>query len=146
MCTNPSLYQLNKQVNEIIFLERASQTSSDLEHLSNSRLRQIHFVSQANHVAVTSGQLANLSSTVDAAPVFLWSAVEVSIGICVAGILEMGPLMRKWNVKGFEDYSVFASLGDDDTKPMNLKDIDFKRPVLVHTSSIRRPTNDLWQF
>ncbi len=87
--------------------------------------------------------MTNLHSTVDAQPVFLWSAVEVSIGICIAGILEMSPLMQKWNVKGFEDYSPFVSLGNDDTRPMNLQNMEFKTPVLVHKSSIHRPTHDL---
>jgi len=63
-------------------------------------------------------------STVDAAPVFVWSSIEVSIGICVAGILELGPLMRKFNAKGFEDYADFANLGDDDTVPIKLQTMD----------------------
>ncbi|PVH86548.1 hypothetical protein DL98DRAFT_567408 [Cadophora sp. DSE1049] len=51
----------------------------------------------------------------DAAPVFTWSAVEVSIGLIVAGLLELGPLMAKYGAKGFDHYSRFATLGDDDT-------------------------------
>ncbi|KAG4443926.1 hypothetical protein IFR05_000566 [Cadophora sp. M221] len=51
----------------------------------------------------------------DAAPVFTWSAVEVSIGLVVAGLLELGPLMAKYGAKGFDHYSRFATLGDDDT-------------------------------
>ncbi|TVY58672.1 hypothetical protein LSUE1_G009458, partial [Lachnellula suecica] len=59
----------------------------------------------------------------DASPVFAWSIVEVSIGICVAGILELGPLMRRYNVKGFESYSgQFAKMGDD-TEPLKLQDM-----------------------
>ena len=52
---------------------------------------------------------------VDAAPVFTWSAVEVSIGLIVAGLLELGPLMARYGAKGFDHYSRFATLGDDDT-------------------------------
>ncbi|KAL2075933.1 hypothetical protein VTL71DRAFT_876 [Oculimacula yallundae] len=51
----------------------------------------------------------------DAAPVFTWSAVEVSIGLIVAGLLELGPLMAKYGAKGFDSYSRFGTLGDDDT-------------------------------
>lgn len=65
--------------------------------------------------------LAN-ASPVDAVPVFTWSVVEVSIGIIVAGILELGPLMRKYNVKGFESYAVHERL-DDDTEPLKLQNI-----------------------
>lgn len=57
---------------------------------------------------------------VDAAPVFLWSAIEVSIGIMAAGIIELSPLMRKLNVKGFEDS--FDQL-DEDQKPIILKNM-----------------------
>ncbi|KUJ09215.1 uncharacterized protein LY89DRAFT_280048 [Mollisia scopiformis] len=57
----------------------------------------------------------------DAAPVFLWSAVEVSIGIAVAGILELRPLMRKYNVKGFEDS--FDQI-DEDRIPIRLQSMD----------------------
>lgn len=73
-----------------------------------------------------SAVVANQIFKVDAAPVFLWSGVEVSIGICVAGILELGPLMRKWNVKGFEDYSVFASLSDDEAVPIKMQTFGYK--------------------
>ncbi|OHF03207.1 hypothetical protein CORC01_01591 [Colletotrichum orchidophilum] len=51
----------------------------------------------------------------DAAPVFNWSAIEVSIGIIIAGLIELGPLAAKYNIKGFESYA-----GDDTillTKP-----------------------------
>jgi len=51
-------------------------------------------------------------SKVDAAPVFLWSAVEVSIGISVAGILE---------VQGFED--AFDQLNEDN-RPIRLENMD----------------------
>ncbi|CAG8954993.1 hypothetical protein HYFRA_00008682 [Hymenoscyphus fraxineus] len=71
----------------------------------------------------------------DAAPVFWWSAAEVSIGIIVAGILELGPLMRKMNVKGFEDYTMFATLGDDDMEPINLKSMDKSQIHIVHTTN-----------
>ncbi|KAL0936152.1 P-type ATPase [Colletotrichum truncatum] len=54
----------------------------------------------------------------DAAPVFTWSAVEVSIGIIIAGLIELGPLAAKYNVKGFESYAV-----DDDKYPLT-KPID----------------------
>lgn len=47
--------------------------------------------------------------------------MEVSIGICVAGILELSPLMRKWGVKGFEDS--FFQL-DDDMVPIRLQDMN----------------------
>ena len=56
-----------------------------------------------------------ITPPVDAAPVFTWSAVEVSIGLVVAGLLELGPLMAKYGAKGFDHYSRFATLGDDDT-------------------------------
>ncbi|PMD37956.1 hypothetical protein L207DRAFT_491555 [Hyaloscypha variabilis F] len=57
----------------------------------------------------------------DAAPVFLWSALEVSIGISVAGIIELRPLMRKLNVKGFEDS--FDQI-DEDMRPIRLQSMD----------------------
>ncbi|KAE9368272.1 hypothetical protein N431DRAFT_381593 [Stipitochalara longipes BDJ] len=57
----------------------------------------------------------------DAAPVFLWSALEVSIGISVAGIIELRPLMRKYNVKGFEDS--FEEI-DEDMRPIRLQSMD----------------------
>ncbi|RDW78011.1 hypothetical protein BP5796_05863 [Coleophoma crateriformis] len=69
---------------------------------------------------------ASADALFDAAPVFEWSVVEVSIGICVAGILELGPLMRKYNVKGFESYSSFAKLEDD------------KRPIIIKMQNIER--------
>ncbi|EFQ36797.1 hypothetical protein CGRA01v4_13193 [Colletotrichum graminicola] len=40
----------------------------------------------------------------DAAPVFTWSAIEVSIGIIIAGLIELGPLAAKYRLKGFESY------------------------------------------
>ncbi|KAH8755152.1 hypothetical protein BGZ57DRAFT_38811 [Hyaloscypha finlandica] len=57
----------------------------------------------------------------DAAPVFLWSALEVSIGISVAGIIELQPLMKKYNVKGFEDS--FDQI-DEDMRPIRLQSMD----------------------
>ncbi|PMD61178.1 uncharacterized protein K444DRAFT_527191 [Hyaloscypha bicolor E] len=57
----------------------------------------------------------------DAAPVFLWSALEVSIGISVAGIIELQPLMRKYKVKGFEDS--FDQI-DEDMRPIRLQSMD----------------------
>ncbi|RDW85146.1 hypothetical protein BP6252_02736 [Coleophoma cylindrospora] len=69
---------------------------------------------------------ASSDALFDAAPVFEWSVVEVSIGICVAGILELGPLMRKYNVKGFESYSTFAKLEDD------------KKPIIIKLQTIER--------
>lgn len=71
-------------------------------------------------------QLLTKDFTVDAAPVFVWSSVEVSIGISVAGILELGPLMRKWNVKGFEDYAYFAELSDNGSDSIKMKDMKYK--------------------
>ncbi|KAK2036548.1 hypothetical protein LZ31DRAFT_615152 [Colletotrichum somersetense] len=41
----------------------------------------------------------------DAAPVFTWSAIEVSIGIIIAGLIELGPLAAKYRLKGFESYA-----------------------------------------
>ncbi|GJC80055.1 hypothetical protein ColLi_02893 [Colletotrichum liriopes] len=41
----------------------------------------------------------------DAAPVFTWSAIEVSIGIIIAGLIELGPLAAKYGIKGFESYA-----------------------------------------
>jgi hypothetical protein len=69
----------------------------------------------------SSCQLLIHGLTVDAAPVFLWSAVEVSIGISVAGIIELRPLMRKYNVKGFEDS--FDQL-EEDRRPIRLQSMD----------------------
>ncbi|CZR64569.1 uncharacterized protein PAC_14467 [Phialocephala subalpina] len=57
----------------------------------------------------------------DAAPVFLWSAAEVSIGISVAGILELRPLMQRFQVKGFE--APFDQLADDRI-PIRLQSMD----------------------
>jgi rhodopsin domain-containing protein len=57
----------------------------------------------------------------DAAPVFLWSALEVSIGISVAGIIELRPLMKKWGVKGFEDN---FDIMDEDMQPIKLQTMD----------------------
>jgi len=46
--------------------------------------------------------------------------VEVSIGINAAGIIELAPLMRKLNVKGFEDS--FDKLDEDnDIRPIRLQ-------------------------
>lgn len=59
----------------------------------------------------------------DAAPVFTWSAVEVSIGICVAGIMELGPLMNKYNVKGFEYYASYVERLEDE-EPLKLQAMD----------------------
>ncbi|KZL63368.1 p-type atpase [Colletotrichum incanum] len=41
----------------------------------------------------------------DAAPVFTWSAIEVSIGIIIAGLIELGPLAAKYGIRGFESYA-----------------------------------------
>ncbi|CZS99088.1 hypothetical protein WAI453_008381 [Rhynchosporium graminicola] len=72
----------------------------------------------------------------DAAPVFTWSAVEVSIGLVIAGLLELGPLMAKYNFKGFDDYSHFGHLGDDDTvKLQNIQSID--KPGLTISGPVR---------
>lgn len=35
----------------------------------------------------------------------MWSAVEVSIGIVIAGLIELGPLAAKLGLKGFESYA-----------------------------------------
>ena len=70
-------------------------------------------------------------SPVDAAPVFLWSAVEVSIGIMAAGILELSPLMRRYNVKGFEES--WEQMDEfSDTRPINgvrLQSMDKKSSI-----------------
>jgi hypothetical protein len=47
--------------------------------------------------------------------------VEVSIGICAAGILELAPLMRRYNVKGFE--GSFDQLPED-RRPIRLNTMD----------------------
>ncbi|KAF9877961.1 hypothetical protein CkaCkLH20_04537 [Colletotrichum karsti] len=54
----------------------------------------------------------------DAAPVFNWSAIEVSIGIIIAGLIELGPLAAKYGLQGFESY---AEIEDDQVpmKPIN---------------------------
>ncbi|EPE33650.1 hypothetical protein GLAREA_06663 [Glarea lozoyensis ATCC 20868] len=50
----------------------------------------------------------------DAADVFLWSFLEVSLGITVAGILELAPLMQRLGVKGFENVgNNFVDIDDD---------------------------------
>ncbi|KAH8670169.1 hypothetical protein BGZ60DRAFT_469565 [Tricladium varicosporioides] len=51
----------------------------------------------------------------DAADVFLWSFLEVSLGITVAGILELSPLMQRLGVKGFENVEGSFKEIDDDT-------------------------------
>ncbi|GKT52587.1 uncharacterized protein ColSpa_12768 [Colletotrichum spaethianum] len=47
------------------------------------------------------------------APVFNWSAIEVSIGIIIAGLIELGPLAAKFGIGGFENYA-----SDDDRYPL----------------------------
>ncbi|KAI8262016.1 hypothetical protein K4K58_000919 [Colletotrichum sp. SAR11_239] len=49
----------------------------------------------------------------DAAPVFTWSAIEVSIGIIIAGLIELGPLAAKYGVKGFESFAPSKPISDD---------------------------------
>lgn len=81
------------------------------------------FASIANFIRLA-GLLKLKASTdalFDAAPVFLWSAVEVSIGIMAAGIIELSPLMRRWGVKGFEDS--FDRM-DEDKVPIRLQSMD----------------------
>ncbi|KAH8599177.1 hypothetical protein B0O99DRAFT_504861 [Bisporella sp. PMI_857] len=65
----------------------------------------------------------------DAADVFLWSFLEVSLGITVAGILELSPLMQRLGVKGFENVEgSFKEIRDDTHrlvvigKPMSFDD------------------------
>ena len=60
-----------------------------------------------------------MNLTVDAAPVFTWSTVEVSIGLVVAGVIELGPLMAKLGFQGFDYCSTFVRTGDDDTVQLN---------------------------
>jgi hypothetical protein len=50
----------------------------------------------------------------DAADVFLWSFLEVSLGITVAGVLELGPLMQKLGVRGFENVGSSLENMEDD--------------------------------
>lgn len=82
-----------------------------------------HRASIANFIRL--GALVKLKASkdplFDAAPVFLWSAVEVSIGIQVAGILELAPLMRKYRVKGFEQ--AFDEI-EEDRVPIRLQSMD----------------------
>jgi hypothetical protein len=47
-----------------------------------------------------------------------------------AGILELGPLMRKYNVKGFEAYAVHERL-DDDMEPLKLRNIVTKDGQMI---------------
>lgn len=54
-----------------------------------------------------------ISITVDAAPVFTWSAIEVSIGIIIAGLIELGPLGAKYGVKGFESFAPSKPISND---------------------------------
>lgn len=58
----------------------------------------------------------------DAADVFIWSVVEVSLGVVVAGIMELRPLLQRYNVPGFEKkVPDFLPLGGDgDAEAMNL--------------------------
>lgn len=65
---------------------------------------------------------ASTDQLFDAAPVFLWSAVEVSIGISVAGIIELRPLMKKYNVKGFQDS--FDEIENDRSPIVRLQSMD----------------------
>jgi hypothetical protein len=51
----------------------------------------------------------------DAADVFLWSFLEVSLGITVAGVLELGPLMQRFGVRGFENVGSSLKDMEDDT-------------------------------
>lgn len=86
-----------------------------------------------------SPQLLICESIVDAAPVFLWSAVEVSIGISVAGIIELRPLMQRFRVRGFEDS--FEQLSDD-AKPIRLRSMDktnISFPILQDLGSQPKP-------
>ncbi|WYZ38500.1 hypothetical protein EsH8_III_000414 [Colletotrichum jinshuiense] len=53
---------------------------------------------------------------VDAAPVFTWSAIEVSIGIIIAGLIELGPLAAKYGIKGFESYASTLDYDSDDSQ------------------------------
>lgn len=48
---------------------------------------------------------------------FTWSAVEVSIGIVIAGLIELGPLAAKYGIKGFESY---AELDDQEVPMKNM--------------------------
>jgi hypothetical protein len=61
--------------------------------------------------------------------VFLWSTVEVSIGISVAGIIELGPLMRRFKVKGF-DKPV------EDRNPIRLQDMDKSTSSFMVTQKV----------
>lgn len=56
-----------------------------------------------------------------AAPVFLWSGVEVSIGIMIAGAMECGPLMAAWGVKGFESFGSTNNMEIDDVEPLKME-------------------------
>lgn len=110
----------------------------------NSRLKMYIYgifglgvaASIANFIRLSS--LAKLKASTDqlfdAAPVFLWSAAEVSIGISVAGILELSPLMRRYNVKGFE--APFDELPDDRI-PIRLQSMD-KSTTGFHTREDNR--------
>ncbi|KAH0438524.1 hypothetical protein CcaCcLH18_03231 [Colletotrichum camelliae] len=49
----------------------------------------------------------------DAAPVFTWSAIEVSIGIIIAGLIELGPLAAKYGIKGFESFAPSKPISED---------------------------------
>ncbi|KAK1977365.1 hypothetical protein LZ30DRAFT_784926 [Colletotrichum cereale] len=60
----------------------------------------------------------------DAAPVFTWSAIEVSIGIIIAGLIELGPLAAKYRIKGFESYAYTDDITIRRTKPNNVSGIE----------------------
>ncbi|KAK2052252.1 hypothetical protein LY76DRAFT_598754 [Colletotrichum caudatum] len=59
----------------------------------------------------------------DAAPVFTWSAIEVSIGIIIAGLIELGPLAAKYKLKGFESYA-YSDVAFSRTKRNNESGIE----------------------
>lgn len=105
-------FDVSPKTRLIYLIGQQSLTSSDYSRFSSSKSQQTSCVSLLPHALPYFSLTRN---PVDAAPVFTWSAVEVSIGLIVAGLLELGPLMARYGAKGFDHYSRFATLGDDDT-------------------------------
>lgn len=107
-----------------------SRRSSKAQSIGRSTLYVPHFPLPPFHFLSPFPYSLLTNPKVDAVPVFTWSAVEVSLGIMAAGILELGPLMRKYNVKGFEAYAVHERL-DDDTEPLKLQNIVTKDGQMI---------------
>lgn len=82
--------------------------------------------------------------TVNASPVFTYSNVEVCIGLIIAGLIELGPLMAKYNAKGFDYYSStssFNALGDDEEmRAITLQEFEKEVGTISHPMTARTRT------